>query len=384
MLQGCSQSIDARQTQTINGLLYKLNADDPFTGKVTNYPLSVAGIFDLGSCELEVKKGILDGEMQCVSSAGKKVSYNEYKDGKKDGHEKRWSAATGNLISESEWSEGRHNGVEKTFNPDSGKTTAEIHWKNGLKVGSQKGWDASGANLLVDLDWKDGKKTGFVKPGDEGGYEENFKDGQYDGDRLFHVLHGGNELYVSIKEHYVDGKLDGKRQEIDERGRVQVEEDYTNGVIQSRRIDKWQGDTHREVLFKVNAIGSTDRYEASDKMVKDGKEERWDEFGHLQWDIEWNKGKLVKGVYQEWRSGVMTAQFSGVANDDGSELVYNGEEKKFDDSGNLVYNKMWDHGAMTGGVERIRVGDQIVDNALTPQPASLGAGRFPYMEPRGN
>lgn len=39
-LQGCSNEIDARQTEVNNGLIYKLHESEPFTGKLANYAFS--------------------------------------------------------------------------------------------------------------------------------------------------------------------------------------------------------------------------------------------------------------------------------------------------------------------------------------------------------
>ena len=83
LLQGCGEEIDYRQTETINGLLYKLNYKEPFSGKVTNFPMNILDIMNIGSCDMQIKKGLLDGTLTCNSNNGVKIAEIEYKDNKK-------------------------------------------------------------------------------------------------------------------------------------------------------------------------------------------------------------------------------------------------------------------------------------------------------------
>lgn len=178
-ITGCSQKIDARQLQLNNGLNYKIGDNDPYTGTVTNVPVNeFARVSADGSCVAEMKSGIVDGKVTCVTPDSKQLYEGTWRQGKRDGTEKVWFPETGQLVSVGEWKDGRKNGVHQRFNPMASKLISESHWSNGSKDGQEKHWDVSGSVLLVDLEWKDGKKTGFSKAG-------------------------------TTEEHYVDGKLDG-------------------------------------------------------------------------------------------------------------------------------------------------------------------------------
>src|SRR4051812_46490807 len=82
-LQGCSEKIDARQTETANGLLYKLHDSEPFTGTITNYPINE--FLNLGTCKVQYKKGLPDGTMTCETTDGAKLAEIEFKGGVKSG-----------------------------------------------------------------------------------------------------------------------------------------------------------------------------------------------------------------------------------------------------------------------------------------------------------
>lgn len=115
-LSGCfTEEIDKRQTQEIQGLLYKIHADDPFTGRVVNYPMSVLGLFSVGSCEVDFKKGLPDGEMRCSDNSGQLVGVGHFKAGKRDGEEEKFDAKTGKKTAEGNWKQGQQDGLQEQF-----------------------------------------------------------------------------------------------------------------------------------------------------------------------------------------------------------------------------------------------------------------------------
>lgn len=163
LLQGCSDSIDAREMREIRGLIYKYNKDDPFTGKITNYQMTTAGVLVFGICDLEVKKGEFHGTMLCKANNGKKVLEAEYSAGKKQGREEIWDAATGETLRRTHWEAGRKQGLEEFFNPAQKVLVRKIEWKSGEKQGKEIAWDLTGKTVLTDLTWEGGRKTGFIK-----------------------------------------------------------------------------------------------------------------------------------------------------------------------------------------------------------------------------
>ena len=201
-LTSCTSEVDFRQTTITNGLVYKIKSTDPFSGKVSNIPLSKTpanfwplrnGILDFGflgsaNCFVSVDNGLLnDGDLTCFINE-KKVLATSYKSGKKNGVEKVWSQNNGNLISNISWENGLFNGdweimdpttgktIEKgtfkkgkqdglfeRFNPQNGKLTNQSNWSNGAQVGNAKIWDKNGDELLSDLNWESGQASGTVK-----------------------------------------------------------------------------------------------------------------------------------------------------------------------------------------------------------------------------
>lgn len=225
-LAGCNETIDARQLQDINGLFYKLNENEPFTGSVTNYILKGSRYYYKLSCNIELKKGQLNGAFLC-NNDGIKAAEMEFENNAKKGVEAIWDTKTGYLFSKIEWKNGLRDGLEEQYNPQNGKLIEQIHWSENQKVGEEKKWDMTGEVLLEDLNWSDGKQTGFSKWED---WEETYIDGKridrkhyaliygthYDATlaaevqlrgagRFSYVLLGNS--YLAWEEKYEDGKL---------------------------------------------------------------------------------------------------------------------------------------------------------------------------------
>lgn len=177
-LQACSQKIDARQAQRKQGLIYKMNADDPFTGTLVNFQPNELGVPVHGACEVHLKDGLLDGVASCVYDNGAKFLEIEYASGKYNGEFKLWHGETKKMIAKTNWKNGVKDGGEEHYNPKTGKILSRTNWSGNALVGEQKVWDVTGETLLTDLTWKDGKKTGYSKYDED---ERNYKDGEMDG-----------------------------------------------------------------------------------------------------------------------------------------------------------------------------------------------------------
>jgi antitoxin component YwqK of YwqJK toxin-antitoxin module len=180
---GCAEKIDARQLQRENGLSYKRGSDDPFTGTVTNVPIIQFGFFGSDNCTVEMKKGLVDGEVVCKTEKGAPRYEAVFREGEKDGKERTWFKETGTLVGVVEWSKGHRNGGEQRYHPTHEKLLSEIHWNEGRKDGRERHWNLAGEEVMVDLMWSNGKHTGFDKRGE---WEANFVDGQYDGTRKYY------------------------------------------------------------------------------------------------------------------------------------------------------------------------------------------------------
>jgi len=368
LLQGCGQEIDARQATNINGLLYKLNDSDPFTGTITNFPpkSELFGIATIGSCTLSVAKGRPDGTSKCVADNGVKIVEVSFKDGLRDGSEQFWDKGTGKLVASAHWSQGKKDGKEEHFNPDNEKLVLQIHWDHGNKVDEEKHWSSSGEVLLTDLHWQDGKATGFIKTvdtltGTEGVVEEaNYKDGVLDGPRKRYSVDeahssgvgtkGGTvKYYLSSQENYVNGKQDGLQQEFGANGEVFSETRYSNNVKMELTQYALVGGKRTQILHKVNINPAAgDPTDIKRAFAKDGKEICLDSDGTVSCDIDWAKGQPLKGSMRQKIAGerqALIATFNGVPDATGKRLVKDGVEKRVvESSGQPDSDITWNKG----------------------------------------
>lgn len=183
MLQACNQTIDARQGGFVQGLFYKLNAEDPFSGHVENMDPSslgnqIASFYIRGTCDADFKKGLLDGPVVCKADSGAKVLEVHFVSGKQDGAVSVWDKDSGVLTARLNFKDWMKNGVHERYNPKTGKMLSKATWNGNVLVGEQKIWDVTGETLLTDLTWIDGKETGYSKQLEN---DQHYKDGQLDG-----------------------------------------------------------------------------------------------------------------------------------------------------------------------------------------------------------
>ena len=79
LLSGCGEKIDVRQTETTNGLVYKLHDNEPFSGTVTD-----VHVYQGFGCIAEFKKGVLHGAVNCTYDNGNKAIESHWAEGKRD------------------------------------------------------------------------------------------------------------------------------------------------------------------------------------------------------------------------------------------------------------------------------------------------------------
>jgi antitoxin component YwqK of YwqJK toxin-antitoxin module len=156
LLSACgAEEVDFRQLKTVQGLYYKVNDKEPFTGTVTNFPLYNSPI-NYGSCRTEVKSGLKDGVESCQYSDGKKYTEAHYAEGNKQGDEKRWHP-DGFQYADLHWVNGKPDGLNKMWD-EKKQPVSEIQVANGLKSGVERLW--RDGVLEYDLVWTDGRQSG--------------------------------------------------------------------------------------------------------------------------------------------------------------------------------------------------------------------------------
>jgi hypothetical protein len=184
-LQGCSREIDVRQSHVEQGLIYKKDASDPFSGTLNNVGAvevlkRYTAQFQLfaATCMVPVQEGLFDGVAVCKDAKGTKVAEVKYGKGQVDGAFKVWAADTGKLMMSTTIRGGETDGTEEYYNSETGKVISRVSYQAGKHVGEEKHWDIAGETLLTDLVWQDGKKTGVYRSPER---EEHYKAGIYDG-----------------------------------------------------------------------------------------------------------------------------------------------------------------------------------------------------------
>jgi antitoxin component YwqK of YwqJK toxin-antitoxin module len=199
-----AQKIDDRQTEVIQGLVYKHGDKDPFTGIVTNSRALNSFVGYTDGCSISYKDGVVAGEADCFAGNGVKVLEVHFTDERKSGIEKHWNAANGKLNYQASWDAGNKDGVEKIYDGEGKTLRQEITWKEGARSGAEKAWSDDGT-LITSLEWTDGKKSGKeTTVNGSTTVESNFDEGQLSGPQKETV---GS---VSVKESTYDhGLLDG-------------------------------------------------------------------------------------------------------------------------------------------------------------------------------
>lgn len=372
-LSGCfTEEIDARQTHEIQGLLYKIHDDEPFTGRVTGYPMSVLGVFSVGSCTVDLKKGLPHGEMHCSDNAGTLLASGEFEGGTRNGKEEKFDPKTGEMTHRNQWQNGKQHGVQKEFNPTTGTLIAEVDYQDGQKSGSEKYWDADGDTLIASLDWDQGKPTGFDNRGD---MHRNLVDGRPHGvQKSFRVE--GNRYYLASEENYDQGERDGVQKTLDSRGNVLEESLYEKGVLKSRTLDKYTNGVRLQHLSLVQTGDAPERWDQERTLANHGVEQRWDSNANLTHELHWNRGKLVSATRSVWLNGQLDSQLQGVGEDSygmNQRVLKHGVERLFDEQGELLALVEWNAGKPTAAATRLprMLQEQHPGKMAALSPASL-------------
>ncbi|NMZ76646.1 hypothetical protein HBO32_26360 [Pseudomonas nitroreducens] len=345
-LSGCfDEEVDARQTQDIQGLIYKVHADDPFTGRVLNYPMNFLGVISLGSCAMDIKKGLPDGEVICSDNNGKVLATGEFSAGKRNGKDEKFDPASGKKTFSGNWANGLQDGLQEQFSPKTGEKILEAHYTAGKLDGRERAWDDSGKTLIADLEWTAGKRTGFDNRGTQ---MRTYLNDQLHGTQKTLSIADGH-FYIESEQHYFNGVQDGVQKKFTPKGEVTELSVFENGKIRSRTIDKYSYSTGKRE-HHVNLLALSDdvnQYMDSD-MSKDGEEQYWDDNGNVIRELQWDKGRLIKATATVWAAGNKDSEYQGVTieNYGPTGVVKDGHERLFDNKGELKAIIVWKAGVV--------------------------------------
>ncbi|MDU9410015.1 hypothetical protein RTH74_20600 [Pseudomonas sp. zfem001] len=342
LISGCGQEeIDASQTREISGLTYRIESNTPFTGIVKNYPITVADVMSLGSCNMPLKNGKPEGKAECFANNGTKIAEANFIEGKKNGKETTWNHSTQKVQEENEWLAGRQHGEQKRYNPQSGKLIRLIQMHEGKPEGVEKEWTADGSKLATDLIWKNGKKSGKqTSPY----LVENFLDGQLHGEKIALDSYGSTPYIKSIS-NYEHGHKNSEKK-FDHLGNITFEGSWKNKILQTSLTQEWKDGKVIERLNLINTDPEWDDPWSEPPMVKNG-EEKYHTTPEEYYQVTWDMGKPLKGSFRYSDSeGKHVYGYDGVPTNDHRALVKNGTELYMYSSHSEIKELQWKNGAL--------------------------------------
>lgn len=195
LLTACGKQIDFREFEFRRGLAYRANESTPFTGTMKNVPWgSALPTAVSGTCVDEFTDGLRDGKRICSSMKGIKLEESEWKEGKRNGVERRWEVSTSKFWKLTHYVNDQKNGLEEVHNPfENEALITRRNWVDNQKSGNEKKWDITGKILRTDLNWVDGKQTGVVRYNTR---QESYKNGILDGTQIYYTDPQGLVRYM--------------------------------------------------------------------------------------------------------------------------------------------------------------------------------------------
>ncbi|MFO1349113.1 MAG: hypothetical protein U1F12_11105 [Pseudomonadales bacterium] len=403
-LFGCGKEVDYREIQSVNGLMYKLNDSDPYTGIIKDDPLLMSEIYEdsftykaildvqSGSiCTSEVVHGKYDGKKVCQLK-GNKVAEIEYKNGLLNGVRKLWSDKNGKLIFETSLKDGKKDGENVVFNPETGEKAVVENYAAGKLHGQQKIFMANEIKnpillklfapdeVISDLDWKDGKKTGKTstfltagieeKDGGKSGFvgkgtiiEENWKAGLLDGSKKVYLFSADNPKDRTLRNEsaFKEGKPIGIHTEFYSGDQILRQKKYDDDGVPKGGFDRvyYKGKVLSEVsLVPVMSGGKI-------KFGKNGleKNEYTDEIGNsVMSETTWKNGYIIERLVKKTKGGVPVSESRVVIRksstgeavmpdldtlyaDQADNLVFDGPQKEYS-GGVLLHEIIYSNGVV--------------------------------------
>ncbi len=213
---GSGETIEFSKIQKRKGLLYKVNSDKLFTGRIVKY-FSGNQKKEI-VVEIEVKNGKKHGKYISWNENGQKSSEGDYVDGKLHGKDLYWSE-NGQKLGERNYKDGKINGKIKIWN-EKGELfeintveVSKIQEKNGItyKINDQTPFSGK----VFDYYENGPKRT-----------EISYNNGITHGSLSFWYKNGNKKVTGNFRE----GKKHGKFVFYEENGEILKEEYYENGA----------------------------------------------------------------------------------------------------------------------------------------------------------
>lgn len=218
------QTLDSRQLDFNNGLVYQHGSTTPFTGTVLfkdsipeqlveYWANNVAASGDnsaqniLAGCTAHFSNGVMDGPAECQGVGGKTALTVSFANEKYDGVSKIYNPQTGSLFKVVPWKVGVVDGEEKTYWFDTGAPHWDGHLSGGALDGAVKEWDHDG-KVITDATYSSGSPVSGLITDNKGSV--HYKDGKLDGPA---TLIGQDGRTISSKGSFSQGKREGTWQD---------------------------------------------------------------------------------------------------------------------------------------------------------------------------
>lgn len=338
LLTGCTEEINVRQEGNLsNGVVYKKGESKPFSGKVMHYPATFLGLPASAECESNTKNGLIEGKFEC-SISGKHIYSANFKQGKR-------------------------NGIERRYYRDTGALGSETHYSNGAKEGKEKAWSKDGKKEITNLVWSNGKQTGLMT--DNNGSRFNYLNGEYHGLVSKIAVFDGHHIFLGDNTHYKNGKKDGAHENYIAPEKLKFKINYKNDELVNGTVYEYAQSGHGEQIAEYSITQIDNPFpdkESETLVVYDGVQKGTSEAGDFTYEAVWNKGilssaqayKTIKGEQVQVYSG------SGVAADLPQSI--SGDFKRVD----------FEH-LVKDGIENVFHGDEFVGQVYwdSGRPAAL-------------
>lgn len=256
VLAGCGQkTLDYRNAEINNGKIYAGNANEPFSGQVTNIPYGqiFSGTDGLGKpqrafltavkaddainyqavCDAHARDGLRDGKVICkLPDSDTTEVETSFKDGNLDGDFKLYDRDGSTVINSVSFVGGQPDGKQEIYSPRNHKLVHVAHWSNGVLNGEEEGFDENTGNRILHANWSNGQHDGeyveYAPDGKQVIHHVTFVQGKKDGaEELFYPDTGKPRQ----NGQYVNGLLTGTAKAWDPDGRLVYERDYEAGAM---------------------------------------------------------------------------------------------------------------------------------------------------------
>ncbi|KGS91813.1 putative lipoprotein [Burkholderia pseudomallei] len=261
MLAACGNKVlDYRNAQITNGKVYAGNADEPFSGKVTNVPFNavflnqpgykkligptnalIMGLYGTSLlCEIEVDDGALNGDVSCKKQQSEVVQVKaHFKGGALVDDFAMYDQSGKNPTLEASFKEGQPDGEINAYSPDTGKLVSQQTLKNGLNEGKFKQWDPKTGNLILESNYKNGILNGeFITYDADSNVlgKGTYSNGKFTGTGKLTLGHYAGAAYqTSIDVQTVEGVIQNQ-------GEIDNEKKFVDEV--NRCADRIKGETY--------------------------------------------------------------------------------------------------------------------------------------------